>query len=134
MNIFGIGPLEIIFVLIIGILVLGPEGMIEAGNKLGKFLRSIIKSTWWQNIRKGVSEIQYLPQRLMREAELEELNELRDLTRNNFPSIGGNDHLRASSWSGSGSPLPAAEQKTKDHPDIASRGESASTQDADQTG
>ncbi len=65
MNIFGIGPLEIVFVLIIGILVLGPEGMIEAGRKLGKFMRSIIKSTWWQNIRKGVSEIQYLPQRLM---------------------------------------------------------------------
>ena len=77
MNIFGIGPLEIVFVLIIGILVLGPEGMITAGRKMGKFLRSIITSTWWQNIRKGVTEIQYLPQRLMREAELEELNELR---------------------------------------------------------
>ena len=81
MNIFGIGPLEIIFVLIIGILILGPEGMIEAGRKLGKFLRSIIKSPWWNNIRRGVNEIQYLPQKLIREAELEELHELRDLAR-----------------------------------------------------
>jgi Sec-independent protein translocase protein TatA len=104
MNIFGIGPLEIVFVLIIGILVLGPEGMISAGRKLGKFLRSIIKSTWWQNIRKGVSEIQYLPQRLMREAELEELNELRMMTKNSFPKIGGEDLLNSSSWSGSSSP------------------------------
>jgi Sec-independent protein translocase protein TatA len=104
MNIFGIGPLEIVFVLIIGILVLGPEGMISAGRKLGKFLRSIIKSTWWQNIRKGVSEIQYLPQRLMREAELEELNELRIMTKNNFPKIGSDDLLNSSSWSGSSSP------------------------------
>lgn len=104
MNIFGIGPLEIVFVLIIGILVLGPEGMISAGRKLGKFLRSIIKSTWWQNIRKGVSEIQYLPQRLMREAELEELNELRMMTKNSFPKIGGEDLLNTSSWSGSSSP------------------------------
>ena len=47
MNIFGIGPLEIVFVLIIGILVLGPEGMISAGRKMGKFMRSIIKSNWW---------------------------------------------------------------------------------------
>ena len=107
MNIFGIGPLEIIFVLIIGILVLGPEGMVEAGGKLGKFLRSIIKSNWWQNVRRGISEIQYLPQRLMREAELEELKELRDLAQNNIPSIGGDDLLSASSWSGGTSSGPA---------------------------
>jgi Sec-independent protein translocase protein TatA len=104
MNIFGIGPLEIVFVLIIGILVLGPEGMIEAGRKLGRFLRSIIKSDWWQNIRRGVTEIQYLPQRLMREAELEDLNELRNLTEKNMPKIGGEDFLGSSSWGGSTPP------------------------------
>ncbi len=100
MNIFGIGPLEIIFVLIIGILILGPEGMIEAGRKLGKLLRSIIKSPWWNNIRRGVNEIQYLPQKLIREAELEELHELRDLARTDIPSIDGSDLLGSSSWSG----------------------------------
>jgi hypothetical protein len=108
MNIFGIGPLEIIFVLIIGILVLGPEGMIEAGRKLGKFLRSIITSPWWQNIRKGITEIQYLPQRLMREAELDELNELRKLTKKDFPSIGG-DILGSSSWTGNPKPSQPAD-------------------------
>jgi Sec-independent protein translocase protein TatA len=119
MNIFGIGPLEIIFVLIIGILVLGPEGMIEAGRKLGKFLRSIITSSWWQNIRKGITEIQYLPQRLMREAELEELNELRKMTEKDFPKIGGGDILKSSSWSGSPqSPQPAKpeEKKSEEQP------------------
>jgi len=109
MNIFGIGPFEIVFVLIIGILVLGPEGMITAGRKLGKFMRSIIKSNWWQNVRKGVSEIQYLPQRLMREAELEELNELRNLTKEGFPKIGGENLLDTSSWGGS--------QKTSSKPE-----------------
>ncbi|HDD61491.1 MAG TPA: hypothetical protein ENF22_03040 [Chloroflexi bacterium] len=110
MNIFGIGPLEIVFVLIIGILVLGPEGMISAGRKIGKFLRSIIRSNWWQNVRKGVTEIQYLPQRLMREAELEELNELRLLTKEGFPKINGEDLINSSSWSGS--PIP--QSKTED--------------------
>ena len=100
MNIFGIGPLEIIFVLIIGILVLGPEGMIESGRKLGKFLRSIIRSTWWQNVRRGVNEIQYLPQKLMREAELEELNELRRITAEELPKIGDQDLFKDSSWTG----------------------------------
>ena len=101
MNIFGIGPLEILFVLIIGILVLGPEGMVEAGRKLGKFLGSVVRSTWWQNIRRGVNEIQHLPQRLMREAELEELKEIRDLTKTDLPKIGGTNILDSSSWVGS---------------------------------
>jgi len=114
MNIFGIGTLEIVFVLIIGILVLGPEGMIEAGRKLGKFMRSIIHSDWWQNIRKGVSEIQHLPQRLMREAELEELNELRELTKNSFPSIGTKDLINSSSWGGNLTPKSkSVKQSTK---------------------
>ena len=111
MNIFGIGPLEIVFVMIIGILVLGPDGMITAGRKMGKFLRSIIRSNWWQNIRKGVSEIQYLPQRLIREAELEELNELRKLTQEEFPKIGKEDLLQSSSWSGSPVTEPKPEKE-----------------------
>ena len=118
MNIFGIGPLEIIFVLIIGILVLGPEGMIEAGRKLGRFLRSIIHSEWWKNVRQGVTEIQHLPQRLIREAELEELNELRDLTNDSFPKIGGPDLIQ-SSWTGKPNNPNSSEENTPTEDDPA---------------
>ncbi len=111
MNIFGIGPLEIIFVLIIGILFLGPEGMIEAGHKLGKFMSSTIRSPWWQNVRRGVNEIQHLPQRLMREAELEELNEIKKLTKDSLPSIGNKDLIDASSWVGNTSSIPTEEKE-----------------------
>ena len=116
MNIFGIGPLEIIFVLIIGILFLGPKGMIEAGHKLGKFMSSTIRSSWWQNIRRGVNEIQHLPQRLMREAELEELNEIKKLTKDSLPSIGNRDLINASSWVGNTPSLPAQEKELESGP------------------
>ena len=116
MNIFGIGPLEIIFVLIIGILVLGPKGMIEAGHKLGKFMSSTIRSPWWQNIRRGVNEIQHLPQRLMREAELEELNEIKKLTKDSLPSIGNKDLINASSWIGNTPSIPAQEEELESGP------------------
>lgn len=116
MNIFGIGPLEIIFVLIIGILFLGPKGMIEAGHKLGKFMRSIIRSSWWQNVRRGVNEIQHLPQRLMREAELEELNEIKKLTKDSLSSIGNKDLINISSWVGNTSPPPAQEKELEPDP------------------
>jgi|LGOV01.1.fsa_nt_gb Sec-independent protein translocase protein TatA len=117
MNIFGIGPLEIIFVLIIGILFLGPEGMIEAGQKLGKFMSSTIRSSWWQNVRRGVNEIQHLPQRLMREAELEELNEIKKLTKDSLSSIGNKDLINASSWAGNTPSLPAQEKELEPGPE-----------------
>lgn len=108
MNIFGIGPLEIIFILIIGILVLGPEGMVEAGKKLGRWMRSIIRSSWWQNIRQGINDIQYLPQRLIREAELEELDQLRKMTKDSLPSIGDQDLIK-STWKGNSPQDPPTE-------------------------
>ena len=113
MNIFGIGPLEIIFVLISGILFLGPEGMIEAGHKLGKFMSSTIRSPWWQNVRRGVNEIQHLPQRLMREAELEELNEIKKLTKDSLSSIGNKDLINTSSWVGNTSSIPAQKEEVE---------------------
>jgi Sec-independent protein translocase protein TatA len=126
MNIFGIGPLEIIFVLIIGILVLGPEGMIEAGKKMGKLMRSIIKSTWWKNIREGMNEIQHLPHRLMREAELEELDELRKLTKDSLPSIGDQDLIKSSSWFGNSPQNMSPEKGNQKDPDSQSQPEDKS--------
>ena len=119
MNIFGIGPLEIIFILIIGILVLGPEGMVEAGKKLGRWMRSIIRSSWWQNIRQGINDIQYLPQRLIREAELEELDQLRKLTNDSLPSIGDQDLIDSSSWRENSPQDPPVEDL--EHPDSESK-------------
>lgn len=126
MNIFGVGPLEIIVVIVIGILVLGPEGMVETGKKLGKFLRSVVTSSWWQGVRRSVNEIQHLPQRLMREAELEELKELRDIreiTEQGFPEIpkiGGDQILQNSSWTGAETPTEKSDpapQESDPNPD-----------------
>ena len=39
MSFLGIGPLEIIVVLIIALIVLGPERMLDAARMLGKFVR-----------------------------------------------------------------------------------------------
>lgn len=119
MNIFGVGPLEIVIVLLIGILVLGPEGMIVAGRKLGKFMRSIVTSSWWKSLQSGVDEVQNLPYKLMREAELEEWNELYQIDDEQLDG-GKQDPLQGSSWRGPGSiPSPPEDHK-----------ESSSSQDA----
>jgi sec-independent protein translocase protein TatB len=72
MEFLGIGPLELILILIIALIVMGPKDMAKAGLTVGKFLRKVVSSPTWGTIRRTSHEIKYLPNRLMREAGLEE--------------------------------------------------------------
>ena len=113
MEILGIGPLELLFILLIALIVLGPGDMVKAGRSLGRFLRKVMMSPEWHTIQKASRELRYLPNRLMREASMEELS--KDLTDIN--KIGGqisNDikkvEMDISSWTtppdqATGSPL-----------------------------
>jgi Sec-independent protein translocase protein TatA len=85
MEILGIGPLELLFILLIALIILGPGDMVKAGKTLGRFLRKIITSPEWRTIQKATRELKYLPNRLMREASLEDLS--KDFTDIN--KIGG---------------------------------------------
>jgi Sec-independent protein translocase protein TatA len=82
MEILGIGPLELIFILLIALIILGPGDMVKAGRILGRFLRKIITSPEWRTVQKASRELRYLPNRLMREASLEDLSkELTDINK-----------------------------------------------------
>jgi len=74
MEVFGIGPLELLFILLIALIILGPGDMVKAGLTLGRFLRKIITSPEWRTVQKASRELKYLPNRLMREASLDELS------------------------------------------------------------
>ncbi len=73
MDLLGVGPLELIFVLLIIFLVLGPNDMAKTGKKLGRFLASVRKSEFWSGVTKVTREMRDLPNTLMREAELEDV-------------------------------------------------------------
>lgn len=75
MEILGIGPSELLFIVIIALIVLGPRDMQKAGRTLGKYLRKIVTSDGWKLFQQTSREIQTLPNRLMREAALDELKE-----------------------------------------------------------
>lgn len=82
MNIFGVGPLEIFFIVLIALIVLGPKDMVKAGRTIGKFLRKIVTSENWSTIQQASQEIRTLPNRLIREAGIDEIQEglKKDLT------------------------------------------------------
>ncbi len=76
MEIFGVGPSELVFVILIAIIILGPKDMQKAGRTIGRFLNQLVRSDTWKIFQRTSTEIRNLPRNLMREAnlELEETN------------------------------------------------------------
>lgn len=74
MEFLGIGPLELLFIVLIALIILGPQDMVKAGNTIGRLLRKTILSPTWLNIQR---KVRTLPYELMREAGLEDLKDLR---------------------------------------------------------
>jgi hypothetical protein len=82
MDIFGIGPLEFILILLIALIIFGPSDMAKAGRTLGRSLRRLVMSEEWRIIAQSAREIRHFPERMMREAGVEEIKkELPDLRK-----------------------------------------------------
>lgn len=73
MDIFGIGPTEIVFIVLLALILLGPKEMEKTGRTIGRFLRNLTRSEGWRAFRDTSREIRNLPNRLMREANMEDL-------------------------------------------------------------
>jgi len=71
MEILGVGAPELLFIIIIAIIILGPRDMQKAGKTIGRWLNKLIRSEGWQVFQKTSTEMRNLPTRLMREANLE---------------------------------------------------------------
>ena len=71
MEILGIGPSELIFIIVIALIVLGPKDMQKAGKTIGQYLNKIVKSDGWKAFQQTSREIRDLPTNLMREANMD---------------------------------------------------------------
>jgi sec-independent protein translocase protein TatB len=71
MEILGIGAPELVFVIIIALIVLGPKDMQKAGRTIGRWLNQLIKSDGWKAFQQTSRELRNLPTNLMREANME---------------------------------------------------------------
>lgn len=76
MDIFGIGWLELMFILIIAMIVVGPRDLSKVGKQMGRFLNRIYKSDSWKMLNDASRTLRNLPNRLAREAALEDLDSL----------------------------------------------------------
>ena len=85
MDILGIGPLELLFIFLIALIILGPKDMVKAGRSIGTFLRKVVTHPTWKTVQRASKEIRVLPNRLMREAGIDDLenplNDIKELTQ-----------------------------------------------------
>ena len=91
MEFLGVGPLELFFILIIALIFLGPRDMVKAGRTMGKYMRKIVMSPTWRMVQQTSRELRTLPNRMIREAGMEEdikdLDQLRKEMENQIGSI-----------------------------------------------
>lgn len=72
MNILGIGPLELTLIVIIALIVLGPNDLVKTGRTLGRWMRKIVISQEWRAVQSASRELRTLPNKLIREAGIED--------------------------------------------------------------
>ena len=77
MEILGIGPLELLFILLIALIAVGPKDLGKAARSMGRLLNQLYKSEAWQNLGEASRNIRSLPNRLAREAALEDLAQVK---------------------------------------------------------
>ena len=81
MEILGIGPSELIFILLIAIIVLGPKEMQNAGKTVGRWLNRIVNSEGWMYMKDATQALRSLPNKWMREANMEMWGTQQDIRR-----------------------------------------------------
>jgi Sec-independent protein translocase protein TatA len=72
MEILNIGPLELIFIISLMVILLGPEGMKQSIRVVGTWIRNARQSSLWKDVQSLNREAKELPIRLAREAGYEE--------------------------------------------------------------
>lgn len=77
MELLGIGPLELAFIILIAMIVIGPRDIGKFARSAGQFLNKLYRSEEWKALNQASRNLRTLPNRLAREAALDELEKTR---------------------------------------------------------
>ncbi|MEX1143427.1 MAG: twin-arginine translocase TatA/TatE family subunit [Anaerolineales bacterium] len=75
MDFLGIGITELVAILLIVFLVMGPQDLVKIGGTLGRALRNLRKSDTWRAVQDASRQLRELPETLAREAGIDEIKE-----------------------------------------------------------
>lgn len=71
MKLFNVGALEFLFILLLALIILGPRKTVETAGEVGRWVKKIFSSQFWQDLQATSKEIQDLPKKMMDEAEIQ---------------------------------------------------------------
>ncbi len=84
MEIFGIGPLELLLIFLIILVVLGPKEMVNGSRKLAAWIRKLRES----DLFKTTKEIAQMPKEIMKETGLQdEMNKLKTINQQQLSEV-----------------------------------------------
>lgn len=82
MKILNVGALEILFIVLLALIILGPKNAVKALGDAGIWLRKLKDSQIWRDFISTSKEIQDIPKKMMDEAEIQKtLDEINMSTR-----------------------------------------------------
>lgn len=82
MNVFGIGFPEILFILVIALIILGPKNLVKTSRDISSAIRKFATSDTWKSIINSTQEIRNIQEKIIDDTGLKEsINTLRSSTR-----------------------------------------------------
>lgn len=71
MKFLNVGTLELVFILLLVLIVLGPRKAMKTAGELGALIKKITSSKFWRDLVTTSEEIRDLPRKMMDESELQ---------------------------------------------------------------
>jgi len=87
MQLFNVGALELIFILLLAFIVLGPKKAIKTAGEVGQWIKKLISSRFWQDLMSTSREIQDFPKKVMEQAEIQKTIEDLDRSKREFDAV-----------------------------------------------
>lgn len=87
MQVFNVGVLELLLILILAFVIMGPKRSVIIARKVGLWIRNLIQSPFWREILSTSNEIRDLPNRIMDDAELQQMIQELDLSSQDIKDI-----------------------------------------------
>ncbi|TAK13648.1 MAG: hypothetical protein EPO32_04420 [Anaerolineae bacterium] len=82
MDFLGVGVPEILVIVVLALIIIGPREMVKVSRTIGEFLRKVMTSDAWRAVQRASQEMRTLPNRLARESGLQDIQrELGDTNR-----------------------------------------------------
>jgi Sec-independent protein translocase protein TatA len=73
MEFLGISPVELLVIIVILFLALGPQDLVKLGGTLGRTIRNLRESGTWRSIQDARRQLRDLPDQLAKEAGYEDV-------------------------------------------------------------